>query len=227
MNTKISAAESIVGVMAKVGGVAKKDHNEFQNFNFRGIDAVMNAVGPALREVGGFIKPDVLRRRYEHGISTQGKPTIEVRLLVRYSWYGTDGGNPITAEIAAESVDTSDKGTAKAMSVAFRTYLLQILCLPTDEPDPDADYTERGEAAQAKKPARRAPAPKAPVQPPIEGRTVATKDWGAIADAVDSYDDLREVFAAANAAGDLNLPTAEGGALVGTLLLQRKSELVK
>jgi hypothetical protein len=40
-------------------------------------------------------------------------------------------------------MDTSDKATAKAMSVALRTYLLQTLMLPTDEKDPDADYHER------------------------------------------------------------------------------------
>ena len=42
-----------------------------------------------------------------------------------------------------EVVDSGDKATAKAMSVAFRTALLQALCLPTDEPDPDASSYER------------------------------------------------------------------------------------
>jgi len=48
----------------------------------------------------------------------------------------------------AESMDSGDKATAKAMSVAFRTALLQTLCLPTDESDPDADSYVRSAAPQ-------------------------------------------------------------------------------
>jgi len=40
-------------------------------------------------------------------------------------------------------MDSGDKATAKAMSVAFRTALLQSLSLPTDEVDPDATSYER------------------------------------------------------------------------------------
>ena len=42
-------------------------------------------------------------------------------------------------------MDAGDKATAKAMSVAFRTALLQSLCLPTDDIDPDAQSYERSE----------------------------------------------------------------------------------
>jgi hypothetical protein len=43
-------------------------------------------------------------------------------------------------------MDSGDKATAKAMSVAFRTALLQSLSLPTDEVDPDAHSYERSSA---------------------------------------------------------------------------------
>ena len=43
-------------------------------------------------------------------------------------------------------MDSGDKATAKAMSVAFRTALLQALALPTDEPDPDSQSYERSSA---------------------------------------------------------------------------------
>jgi hypothetical protein len=49
-----------------------------------------------------------------------------------------------------------DKAAPKAMSVAFRTALLQALALPTDEPDPDSQSFEREEAKAPKaKPATR------------------------------------------------------------------------
>lgn len=139
----VTAVESIAGVMARVSGVAKADRNEAQRFNFRGIDAVVNAIGPALREVGGIVVPHVLDKVYERGVTKSGTPTVEVFLTVEFAWYGTDGGEPVKGVVAAEAMDTSDKATAKAMSVALRTFLLQTLMLPTDEKDPDAEYHER------------------------------------------------------------------------------------
>ncbi len=142
-NKGISAAESIIGVMGKVSGVAKRDRNDMQKFNFRGIDAVVNAIGPALREVGGVIVPTVLEKQYDRGVTKSGTPTVEAFLTIAFDWHGTDGGEPIRGIVAAEAMDTSDKATAKAMSVGLRTYLLQTLMLPTDEKDPDAEYHER------------------------------------------------------------------------------------
>lgn len=145
---KISAIESITKVMAGVSGVAKRDRNQAQGFSFRGIDAVVNAVGPVLRTVGGAIVPRVLEARYDRGQTRNGTPTVEAFLTVEYAWYGTDGGEPITAVVRSEAMDTSDKATAKAMSVALRTYLLQTLMLPTDEADPDSEYHERKTVAE-------------------------------------------------------------------------------
>ena len=62
---------------------------------------------------------------------------MNARLVVTFSVYGSEG-DPITGTVAAEAFDSGDKATAKAMSVAYRTFLLQLLCLPTDEPDPDS-----------------------------------------------------------------------------------------
>jgi hypothetical protein len=43
-------------------------------------------------------------------------------------------------------MDSGDKGTAKAMSVAYRILLLQSLIIPTDDRDPDQDSYERAVA---------------------------------------------------------------------------------
>jgi hypothetical protein len=42
-------------------------------------------------------------------------------------------------------MDFGDKGTPKAMSVAYRTLLIQGLCIPTGEADPDSTSYERAE----------------------------------------------------------------------------------
>lgn len=142
MTETVSAAQSIAGVLARVKSVGKDSRNAQQGFNFRGIDAVMNAVNPALKEVGGFIVPNVAdKQTVEVGTTKNGATIFSVRLTVEFTWYGTDGSH-ISGMVPAEANDSADKATAKAMSVAYRTFLLQTLCLPTDDPDPDEAYIE-------------------------------------------------------------------------------------
>lgn len=135
--------EALHAVMTSVGAVKKGDRNTHGNFNFRGIDAVTNAVYPALVEHGVIVAPKVLD--YQYGIVTVGHKRTEMshaRLTVEFTFYGPDGDS-LSAVTAGEAFDSGDKATAKAHSVAFRTALLQTLCLPTDEPDPDAHSYER------------------------------------------------------------------------------------
>lgn len=142
-------------VMADVGAVKKKDRNETgSGFNFRGIDAVTNAVYPALVKHGVVVAPEVVD--YNYGTVVVGRNRSEMghaRLTVRFTWHGPDGDS-ITTVAAGEAFDSGDKATAKAHSVAFRTALLQTLCLPTDEPDPDSHSYERAPQKSAADEAR-------------------------------------------------------------------------
>lgn len=143
----MKATEIIVNVMKDVQAVAKADRNQAQNFNFRGIDAVVNAIGPALRKHGGFIVPQVNDRVTEVLPSKNGGSLNVVRLDVTYEIHGSEG-EPISGRVYAEAFDSGDKATAKAMSVAFRTFMLQVFALPTDEPDPDTHSYEIGKPAE-------------------------------------------------------------------------------
>jgi hypothetical protein len=147
--TDKTAAQVIVDVMNDVQAVAKRDRNTAQNFNFRGIDAVVNAIGPALRKHGGFIVPRVVNVRNETAAAKSGGSLNVVRVEVEYSVHGTIG-EPVSGWVAAEAFDSGDKATAKAMSVAYRTFMLQLFCLPTDEPDPDSFSYEIGEKVPAR-----------------------------------------------------------------------------
>jgi hypothetical protein len=141
METNIYKALSLV--MEDVGAVRKAERNSAQNFNFRGIDAVVNAVSPALRKHGVIVFPRL--HSVEHSTVVIGQKQTamgHVRVQVEYVFVASDGSN-LNALVAAEAMDSGDKATAKAMSVAFRTALLQTLCLPTDETDPDHDVYER------------------------------------------------------------------------------------
>lgn len=136
--------EAILEVMRTVGAVGKDDRNTFHNFNFRGVDAVVNALSPAMKKAGVTIHPSaILARDYEHYTTDKNKQGTACRLVVEYTVTGPEG-DTVQCVAAGESADTGDKATPKAMSVTFRTALLQTFALPTHEVDPDAQVMERG-----------------------------------------------------------------------------------
>ena len=143
MENKLPIAQALSEIMKAVGGIAKKDRNQAQGFNFRGIDSVVNAVSPALQKFGVIVVPSV--EEYDYQTVEIGKNRTamgHVRVKVTYTFIGANG-DTIKATVVGEAMDSGDKATAKAMSVAFRTALLQSLSLPTDEVDPDATSYER------------------------------------------------------------------------------------
>lgn len=143
MAEQLTVHQALSKVMGDVQAVKKDSKNQAQRFNFRGIDAVMNAVGPALRKHGVTILPEDVEVHRSNGTTASGKQTAEVVVKVTYRVYGP-AGDSIHGKVAAEAMDFGDKAIAKAMSVAYRTFLLQALTIPTDEPDPDSESYERG-----------------------------------------------------------------------------------
>lgn len=142
-STKPTIVEALAAVMADVQGVAKSSRNESQGFNFRGIDAVTNAVGPALRAHGVIVAPNVEEAHYATvTVGQRGTPMRECTLRIRFTFHGP-AGDTLDTVVQAEALDSGDKATSKAHSVALRTCLLQTLCIPTDEPDPDSVSYER------------------------------------------------------------------------------------
>lgn len=142
-----SIYEALNAVMKQVGAVRKLDRNtQGGGYNFRGIDAVTNAVYPAFCDHGVFCTPNVLE--YNYGTVVVGNRRTEMghaRLTVEFTFYGP-AGDSVKAVACGEAFDSGDKATAKAHSVALRTALLQTLMLPTDETDPDSHTYERGPA---------------------------------------------------------------------------------
>src|SRR5699024_1792619 len=63
----------IAKVMRSVDHVGKGDFNSHQKFNFRGIDGVLNAVGPALREHNVVVYPRLHDVAYEEVKTSGGK----------------------------------------------------------------------------------------------------------------------------------------------------------
>lgn len=148
MGEEVTIHQALAAVMADVRAVRKDGRNTQQNYNFRGIDGVLNAVGPAFRSHGVFAVPLVEDATYNTVEVGKNRTQMrEVTLRVRYQFFGPDGDH-VDAVVMAESLDSGDKATAKCLSVAFRSALLQVLAIPTDDPDPDTHSYVRADAPQ-------------------------------------------------------------------------------
>jgi hypothetical protein len=138
-------------VMADVQGIRKDSVGDLTGrgkpVNFRGVDATMNAFGAAQRRHGVIVRPVAVAPSYRDATTSKGNKMREATVIVTYEITGPVGDS-LTCVSVGEALDTGDKATAKAMSVALRTLLLQVGMVPTEMPrDPDQQVYERGEAA--------------------------------------------------------------------------------
>lgn len=136
-------------VMGDVRGVNKGDWygrpGERGSYQFRGVDSALNSFGPACRLHGVLVLPVHVETAYRDVKTSGGKPSRECTATVTYRIIGPTGDS-IEVQSAGESMDSADKGTAKALSTSLRSLLFLGGLVPTNDTDPDATNIERGEA---------------------------------------------------------------------------------
>lgn len=134
--------EAISATMADVGAIGKTNRNAQQGFMFRGIDAVMNALQPAMLKNHIFVVPEVVDQTREERTTSRGATLIYSILRMRFTFYAEDGSS-VSAVVIGEGMDSGDKASNKAMSIAFKYACFQVFCIPTEEMrDPDAECHE-------------------------------------------------------------------------------------
>lgn len=132
-------------VMADVRKIGKGDRmTGGGTYNFRGVDRTVNAFGPVLRKHGVLVLPVKVEPTFREARTSNQKQTTETRVVVSWLIIGPEGDQLPMLQSAGESLDSGDKGTAKAQSVAQRVLLLTAAQVPTGDPDPDSIHTERG-----------------------------------------------------------------------------------
>ena len=119
MADKKNIYETISAVMAEIGSIGKESRNSQQGFMYRGIDAVMNAINPALIKHKLFVVPEVLSQRREERQTAKGGNLIYSVCTIKYTFYAEDGSS-VSATVIGEGMDSGDKATNKAMRVAFK-----------------------------------------------------------------------------------------------------------
>jgi hypothetical protein len=143
--------EAIPAVMGEIGAITKGKKNAQQGFMYRGIDDVMNALQPLLVKYKVAIVPEVIEQRREERTTKSGSGLIYSICTVRYTFFAEDGTS-LTAVVVGEGMDSGDKATNKAMSIAFKYACFQVFCIPTEEMiDPDSESHEIGAKPKAPK----------------------------------------------------------------------------
>lgn len=130
--------EAIIQVMQRIGAVGKNSLNKSQGYAYRSADDVYNAVAPLMAEYGICSAPKVLQESHETGTSRGGGSLFYTRLLVQYTFFASDGTS-VECTVASEGMDSGDKATPKAMTVAHRYAICQLFVIPVADVTIDSE----------------------------------------------------------------------------------------
>lgn len=154
--------KAIGAVMADLSkeGISKDSKNQQQGYNFRGIDAVYNALSGLMAKHGLLMLPRVLAREVAERTGKNGSALFYVTVEAEFDLIAVEDGSKHTVKTYGEAMDSGDKATNKAMSAAYKYAAMQAFCIPT-EGDNDADATthevepkqRQNNRAEAKNPA--------------------------------------------------------------------------
>lgn len=132
---KPKTIHELIPLIREEVGAVRKDQQAAggAKYNYRGADAVINALVPVLNKYGVFTTVEDSDYTHEERV-TGGKVVTIVTLKKRVTFYAPDGSS-VFSEVYGENSDYSDKATGGASTYAYRYALLQTFTLPTDEPD--------------------------------------------------------------------------------------------
>jgi len=152
----VKVYQAISAVMADlaVDGIGKDRKNQQQNYNFRGIDDVYNALSSVLAKHQLLMLPRVLSREVVERTTQKGGVLFYVTVEAEFDLVHAEDGSTHTIKTYGEAMDMADKATNKAMSAAYKYAAMQAFCIPT-EGDNDADamtHSVQPAKQEAKKP---------------------------------------------------------------------------
>ena len=120
-------------------GISKSSKNQQQGFMFRGIDAVYNTLSPLLAKHKLVILPRCLKRESTERTTAKGGVLFYVTVQAEFDFVSAVDASKHTVSMFGEAMDSGDKATNKAMSIAYKYAAFQAFCIPTEETAQDAD----------------------------------------------------------------------------------------
>lgn len=130
--------EKLCAINKEVEAVKKGEKNQQQGFMYRGIDSVMNELHSLFAKHSVFISSESIERSVTERQTKNGGVLFYVTEKMKFTFYAEDGSS-VSSTIDGEAMDSGDKATNKAMSIALKYCLLQMFLIPTiEDKDPDA-----------------------------------------------------------------------------------------
>jgi hypothetical protein len=102
------------------------------NYAFRGIDDIYNALAPELVKNKLLILPATPNAPAHERTSKNGGALFYITVRGDFDFVSTEDGNH-TVTTYGEAMDSGDKATNKAMSIAYKYAAFQAFCIPTEE----------------------------------------------------------------------------------------------
>jgi hypothetical protein len=119
-------------------GIAKSHLNEVDDYKYRSIDDLLDRLAPLLAKHRLVVLPRVVEREVVERRDDGDRLLFHVSLKVAFSLTSVDDGSSHLIEAYGEALDPSDKGTAKALSAAYKCAMIQSFCIPiAGSEDPD------------------------------------------------------------------------------------------
>ncbi len=132
------AIAAVSSQMAK-DGISKSRTNAQQGFKFRGIDETLNALAPVLSEHGLVVLPRMISRELTERASRNGGVLFSVVVDAEFDFVAVEDGSKHTVKTYGEAMDSGDKATNKAMSIAYKYAAFLAFCIPVEGMGADAD----------------------------------------------------------------------------------------
>jgi hypothetical protein len=143
---------ALLGAMrdiARIGIAKTKTADAGQaKYRFRGIDDAMNELSPILVNNGITVTPKYTDLVIQERAKDAGKATRFATVKGSFT-FGAQDGSCVVAEAYGEAMDSGDKATIKAQSVAFRTVLFQQFIVPLMAMDTELDDHENASDTDA------------------------------------------------------------------------------
>lgn len=141
-----TAINAVTAEFARAG-IAKSHLNEADDYRYRSIDDLLDRLAPLLAQHRLCVLPRVLDRTVTERSDEAQRLLVHVTLRVRFKLVSVDDGSSHSIEAFGEALDPSDKATAKAMSAAFKSAMVQTFCIPIAGSE-DADKASPRAAAR-------------------------------------------------------------------------------
>jgi len=172
------AINAITAALSKSGGIPKTHTNLQDQYHYRSIDDVLAKLAPLLSRHRLCVLPRVLRREACYRTGEAALVLISVEVLVAYDLVSSRDGSRHVVRTFGEALDPSDKATAKALSAAYKSAMLQTFCIPANGGD-EADATTQSLRS-----------PTAVEREPVQGWQAWSEDVIAIIGACETQDAL-------------------------------------